>query len=365
MQEASQALIELRQLESSAEAYRGMHKSALQRNTELVQQQSFPGSEARLITRATPPHEKSSPKSAIILVVSASGGVIFGLGLAMLRAVLENVFRTSEQVESVLQANCIAMVPAIEPGKSSPPPRNSEPRTVRQSKVIWEVVDKPLSRFAEAMRSIKSATDLSAEPIKILGLTSALSSEGKTTIAGACALLAAHMGSRAILLDCDLRNPALTTELAPGAEFGILDVISGKKALEDVLWRDPKTTLTFLPGATKSRVAHSSEILVSTALRTFLGELRNSYDYVIVDLPPLAPIVDVRSTAGLVDSYVFVVEWGRTKMDVAEFALKKAPMVRDRLLGVVLNKINFKTLRRYEAHRSDYYSEKLYAQYGG
>jgi Mrp family chromosome partitioning ATPase len=157
----------------------------------------------------------------------------------------------------------------------------------------------------------------------------------------------------------------LTAELAPGAECGILDVISGKQSLEDALWRDPKTALAFLPGATKSRVAHSSEILVSTAMHTLLAELRQSYDYVIVDLPPLAPIVDVRSTGGLVDSYVFVVEWGGTKIDVAEFALKKAPMVRDRLLGAVLNKVNFKTLRRYEGHRSDYYSEKLYAQYGG
>jgi succinoglycan biosynthesis transport protein ExoP len=215
------------------------------------------------------------------------------------------------------------------------------------------------------MRSIKSATDLSVESIKVLGFTSALSSEGKSTIGGACALLAAHMGSRVVLLDCDLRNPVLTAELAPGAEFGILDVISGKKSLEDVLWRDPKTGLAFLPGATKSRVAHSSEILISAAVRTFLGELRHSYDYVIIDLPPLAPIVDVRSTAGLVDAYVFVVEWGRTRMDVAELALKKAPMVHERLLGVALNKVDFKTLRRYEGYRSDYYSEKLYAQYGG
>jgi succinoglycan biosynthesis transport protein ExoP len=132
MQEASQALIELRQLESSAEAYRGMHKSAVQRNTELVQQQSFPGSEARLITRASPPTEKSGPKTAIILVVTASAGMIIGLGLGVLRVTLENVFRTSGQVESVLQAHCIALVPMIDPGKPSARVQASEARTVRQ-----------------------------------------------------------------------------------------------------------------------------------------------------------------------------------------------------------------------------------------
>jgi succinoglycan biosynthesis transport protein ExoP len=364
-QEASQALIELRQLENSAETFRSMHKSALQRNTELVQQESFPGTEARLITRASTPTSKSGPKTLIIMLASALGGMVLGLGVGVLRASLDNVFRTSVQVEGILQANCIALAPMVSPAKQSGRPQRSGARTMHQSDVIWEVVDRPLSRFAEAMRSLKSAADLSSESIKVLGFTSALSGEGKSTIAGAYSLLAAQMRSRAILVDCDLRNPALSAALAPGAEHGILEVIAGKKSLEDVLWRDSKSNLSFLPGATKSRVAHSSEILASASLRTFFADLRQNYDYVIVDLPPLAPIVDVRSTTGLVDSYVFIVEWARTKVDVAEFALIKAPMVRDKLLGVVLNKVDFKMLRRYEGHRSDYYSDKLYAQYGG
>jgi succinoglycan biosynthesis transport protein ExoP len=111
-------------------------------------------------------------------------------------------------------------------------------------------------------------------------------------------------------------------------------------------------------------MAHSSEILASDGLRTFFKELRQQYDCVVVDLPPVAPIVDVRSTGGLVDSYIFVVEWARTKMEVAQLALSKAAVVNDNLLGVVLNKVDFKILSRHEGHRSEYYSEKYYAQYG-
>ena len=88
------------------------------------------------------------------------------------------------------------------------------------------------------MRTIKSAADLSSEPIKVLGFTSALANEGKSTTAAACALLAAQMRARVILVDCDLRNPALTNALSPGSQQGILEVISGKKQLEEVLWRD-------------------------------------------------------------------------------------------------------------------------------
>ncbi|NJO34097.1 MAG: AAA family ATPase, partial [Rhodospirillales bacterium] len=363
-QQATQAQIELRQLESATEAYRGLYKAALQRNTELLQQQSFPGSEARLIARASTPTSKSSPKTLLVLLGATAGGMALGLGLSIVRASLDRVFRTSRQVEAALQATCLTLAPLLSPTKARSTQAPSGARTiVRNRNVIWEVVDRPLSRFAEGMRSIKLAADL-RRAVKIVGITSSLPSEGKTTIGAAFALLAAQTGARTILVDCDLRHPALSAILAPSAEHGILDVISGKKPLEEVVWNEPTTNLSFLPGAGKSRVVHSSEILASPALRTLFGELREKYDYIIVDLPPVAPIVDVRSTSGLVDSYVFVVAWARTKIGVAELALSKAPEVHDSLLGVVLNKVNFKILSRHEGHYNDYYSNKLYAQYG-
>ena len=363
-QQASQAQSELRQLESAAEAYRSLYKAALQRNTELVQQQSFPGTEARLIARAPTPTSKSSPKTLVILFGATAGGMMLGLGLGVLRASLDRVFRTSRQVEAALQASCLTLTPVLSPTKAETAQTPSGARMiVRNTDVVWEVVDRPLSRFAEGMRSIKLAADLK-RAAKIVGITSSLPNEGKTTIAAAFALLVAQTGARTILLDCDLRHPALSTILAPRAEHGILDVISGKKPLEDVLWNDPTTNLSFLPGSGKSRVVHSSDVLASPALRTLFGDLRERYDYVIVDLPPLAPIVDVRSTSGLIDAYVFVVAWARTKIGVAELALSKAPEVHDSLLGVVLNRVDFKVLGRHEGQYNDYYSNKLYAQYG-
>jgi succinoglycan biosynthesis transport protein ExoP len=88
------------------------------------------------------------------------------------------------------------------------------------------------------------------------------------------------------------------------------------------------------------------------------------YDYVIVDLPPLAPVVDVRSTTNIIDSYVYVIEWGRTKIDVVEHNLSVASGVYDRLLGVVLNKADTSILGRYEGYHGNYYYNKYYARYG-
>ena len=167
-----------------------------------------------------------------------------------------------------------------------------------------------------------------------------------------------------ILVDCDLRHPSLSQELVPNATAGLIDIITGSASLEEVIWTDPSTKLSFLPVVVKSRLTHTSEILASDALRRLFDRLRGSYDYVIVDLSPLAPVVDVRSTAHLLDTYVFVIEWGKTKIDVVEHALNGARGVYDNLLGVVLNKVDLKRFMRYESHRRDYYYNRHYARYG-
>jgi succinoglycan biosynthesis transport protein ExoP len=368
-QETSQALATLRGLESSAETYRGLYRTALQRGTELVQKQTYPGAEARMITRASTPAQPSGPTPLVILCASAFGGVLLGFGAGVLRAALDRVFRTPAQIEVALRAKCLSLVPAISAPsakrarhRSSPP--NAQPRTIRRSaNIIWEVVDQPLSRFSEAMRSLKLEAHLNGTTA--LGFTSSLPKEGKSTIAAAFALLTAQAGSRAILIDCDLRNPALSAILAPNAQEGLLEVISGKRQLEDVLWNDAATGLAFLPAVmTKSRAPESSTILSSSSLRALFERLPQNYDSVIVDFSPTAPIIDVQSTAALVDSYVFVVEWGRTKIDVAELALSKASVVQKNLLGVVLNNVDFRVLGQYEGYRREYYSDKHYGQYG-
>jgi succinoglycan biosynthesis transport protein ExoP len=367
-QETSQALTTLRDLESSAETFRGLYRTALQRGTELVQKQSYPGAEARLIARASPPTAQSSPKTLVILCASALGGILLGFGAGALRVSLDRMFRTPAQVETALQTRCLALAPAVKRAMVRISPPNPKSRTIKRNEsIIWDVVNRPLSRFAEAMRTIRLEVQLTGpkKSITVLGFTSSLPKEGKSTIAAAFALLTAQSGTRAILVDCDLRNPALSAMLAPNAENGLLEVISGRKQLEEVLWTDPTTSLVFLPAVMKkSRAAESSAILSSPSLRAFFERLRQKYDYVIVDFSPTAPIIDVQSTAGLVDSYVFVVEWGHTNIDVAELALSKATVVQENLLGVVLNKVNFKALGHYEGYRRDYYSDKHYGQYG-
>jgi polysaccharide biosynthesis transport protein len=333
------------------------------------------------------------------MALATLGGLIFGAGIGMLRDIADRVFRTTTQVREHLHVDCIALVPEVKEGVKPSTQTTGLPAKVglggasgksarsgsrgaksigkeakksgphiimRDASVRWTVTDSPLSRFTEAIRAIKIAVDLgSADSAnKIIGIASSLPNEGKSTVSLSLAQLIAHSGGRAILVDCDLRKPALSRALAPDAKAGLLEIVSDKAKFEDVLWVEPTTNLAFLPTVLPSRVVHTSEILASDATRKMFERLREAYDYVIVDLSPLAPVVDVRVMTPLIDSFVFVVDWGRTKIDVVEHALSTTRGIYDNLLGVVLNKVDMSALGRYETYHGSYYDSRYYAHYG-
>jgi succinoglycan biosynthesis transport protein ExoP len=446
-QNTDTASISLRELESTAQTYKSLYDNFLQRYMEAVQQQSFPITESRVISPASRPLIKSHPKTELVLAIAGIGGILLGFGIGLLRELTDRVFRTSNQVETLLQKNCIALVPLFvekdhipDGAKANVGPNNLQttnrdqeksrsigkslfshlaeaarsfslvsdlhgtikstklkvtsftaslsdegkptsslstnsemasqlagPRTlVCDNIAIKTLIDAPFSRFAEAIRSIKLSVDvdLAIKTNRAIGITSSLPNEGKSTISVALAHLMSQTGRKTILVDCDLRNPTLSHALAPGAQAGLLELITEKATLEEIIWKDPSTKMAFLPVVTRSRLAHSNEILSSIQMKKLFDQLRESYDYVIADFSPIAPIVDVRSTMGLVGSFIFVIEWGHTKIDIVEHALDHAQGVYENLLGVVLNKVDINLFGRYVGNRESYYYNKQYERYG-
>lgn len=373
LQTTNKAAIELRQLESTAQAYHALYDNIQQHYTEAVQQQSSPENNARIITRATPPEGRHSPKVLRTLEVAALGGLALGFGLALLREISDRVFRTARQVEAQLRTECLALIPLIKPnpGASSPSIKPhldaATSRIIRQNDGLSRyVIDSPLSRFAESIRAVKVAIDFGnvARPNKVIGITSSMPNEGKSSISASLAQLCTPGGARVILIDCDLRLPSLSQKLAPKATKGLIDALTGSCDVDDVIWTDPSTNLSFLPVVAKSRLTHTGEILASDAMKQLLDRVRARYDYVIVDLSPLAPVIDARATTRFVDSYLLVLEWGKTRIGVVEHALSAANEVYENLLGVVLNKVDIKLLSRYETDRGEYYYNPLYSRYG-
>jgi succinoglycan biosynthesis transport protein ExoP len=371
-QTADKAHVVLRGLETNAKTYHDLHDGFLQRHMAGIQQESFPHTETRLISSASTPTSRK-PKPLLVLALALLGGIGLGAGAGLLREVRDRVFRTGAQLQSLLQMPCLALVPLLN-GTAPTQPRLQQPRSnpprhgtiLRDASVFWRICDSPLSRFAEAIRSIKLATNLQETDgsHKVIGLTSSLPNEGKSTIAGALAQLIAYTGGRVILVDCDLRNPSLSRCLAPKATAGIVDVVSGARSLGDTVWRDPTTNLAFLPATGETPVFYSSETLGSESTRRLFDKLRESFDFVIVDLPPLAPVVDTRVATQLVDCMILVIEWGRTKIDIVQQALNTAPNVHEAVIGAVLNKTDMRQIGRHDTHRKSFYNNKHYAKYG-
>jgi succinoglycan biosynthesis transport protein ExoP len=369
-QEANQVKVTLRQLESSAKTLRSQYDLLLQKYSEMQQQQSFPVTEARMITPAESGF-KSSPVTNRVLLYAILGGLLLGSSFGWLREFWYRVFRTSKQVEAILGKDSIALLPMVPTTKKSRPDQSNgsdDPRIVaRGHEPFWIVLDTPFSRYAEEVRAIKLAIDVNrgAESNKVVGFTSSMPEEGKSTTSMAVALLAAQSNARVILIDCDLRNPSLSRHLAPRATNGLLEVLSGHAAWHDVICRDPVTNLAFMPAVVKSALANSSELLASDDMKKVFERLRDHFDYIIVDLSPLVPIVDVRSALSFVDDYVLMIEWGTTAIETVERAVHSAKAVSDKIIGVVLNKVDFNSLGRFDGEPGKYYyRNRLYARYG-
>jgi exopolysaccharide transport family protein len=345
-----QAQVRLRELETGANIYRGIYETFLSRFTQSVQQQSFPSTEARVVTDASPPRKPSSPKLAITLAFAAICGLGLGVMSAIAREQLMNQrIYTRDQLEKLMGTSCLAVLPAVS--------KLTDKLRGKRSSAFDQISEaSPFSATAEALRYIKAAIDLHPTGAKVIGVTSALPGEGKTTVAAAFAAFVAMGGARTLLIDADLRNPSLSRTLGYSDEPGLINVVADRFDFGDLLIKDPKFKFDVLPSPTAIIPSNSSDILNAPAIRSMLQKAATEYDYVLCDLPPILPIVDVKAVAHLFDAFILVVEWGSTSTNEILTAVRSSPLVSERLLGAVLNKADETLMRRFEGSSDRRYS---------
>ncbi|WP_035655991.1 polysaccharide biosynthesis tyrosine autokinase, partial [Bradyrhizobium sp. STM 3809] len=306
-----QSQVRLRELETAANTYRGIYESFLSRFTQSVQQQSFPSTEARLVSLATAPSAPSSPKTALTIALATLCGLGLGVMAAVAREQMTRQIYTRAQVENLLRTNCLAVLPAFSQRKIS-----RSKRGTRQSGAFRQISEvAPYSATAEALRYIKVAIDLNPAGGKVIGIVSALPGEGKTTVAAGFAAFVAKSGAKILLIDGDLRNPSMTSTLGYEDSPGLLDLVAGKSTLGDLVISDMTSKFDFIPASTRIKPSNSSDILTSPQFKQLLKTARSDYDYVLIDLPPILPVVDVKAAAHLLDAFVMVIEWGSTSSD--------------------------------------------------
>lgn len=360
----SQAQVKLRDLESASDTYRNLYNNFLEKLQQATQNQSFPISEARIISTAVKPDKKSSPKSLLAIAGGLVGGLCLGFGVAFSKELLSDVLRSPSDVEDELGVKCLGVLPDIRPAspvvqkaRALLPPDNS-PGKEKDVSLSNYVVDHPFSRFAETLRNIKVSIDVArlTREVKVIGIVSSLPKEGKTTVAANFGHLTALTGHRTLLIDGDLHTRSLTRELAPTAKTGLLEVMKEPRSLGYHIQRSKDTGLDFLPSFVASRMVNSADIVASKAMADMLQVMREHYEYIIIDLAPVMPVTDAKAISHLLDAMVYVIEWGKTTRGALQESLSGSESIQKKLLGAVLNRANPKMLKRIEAYKGSHYN---------
>jgi capsular exopolysaccharide synthesis family protein len=385
----------MEELESTAQTYRRIYESYLMAYTEAVQKQSYPITNARVITPATRPLAKSHPRSKLILAFGGLMGALAGLAIAFFRHSTDRSVWGARQIREELGLECLANIPVlidrtvpsvfstaglretatgvmdqaarfrqlvervaklIPPklggrggGKDKCAPQRkayslaaSLPRTEAEA-ALDAVISMPFSGFSHGIKTLKSSISLAgrARRARTICLTSALPSEGKTTVTANLATLFAMSDVRTLLIDGDLRNAKLSHMLAPNSKLGLVDAISEAKPVEDCIMHVNEAGLDFLPATDGLQDAtYSDEIFGSKKARDLIARLQDSYDIILVEMPPMTASLDGLTVSAMTDCTVLVAEWGKTPMPVLSEAVRLLRRARVEILGVALNKVD-------------------------
>ncbi len=332
---SNQAQVRLRELERSAEAVRTLYESFLSRFRQTSEQQSLQEADARIISPAAIPEEPSFPNLKLNLALGLVLAGMAGAGAVFAAEAFDRGLSTAAQAERMLGAPTLALIPLV-------------PKKYQLAKRAADyVLDKPLSGYAEALRTLRAGLLFTRgrEASKVVTITSALPGEGKTATALALARVSAMLGSPTIVVDADIRRRILTQSGHLHPESGLIEVLRGEATLEDTIVREEKSGLHILPLSSKN--VGASDIFGRAEMRNLLARLREQYDMVVIDTAPALPVAETRILSTLVDSVVLLARWRKTPRDVVLAALNNLRQVDAPIAGVALSQVDLEAESRY------------------
>lgn len=304
--------------------------ASLQRSTEELAPAGPDGNRlvsATIIDRAVAPAAPSAPRPAMNLALGALLGLLLGFGQAVLRTVLDTRVRTVDDVAEVTDAPVLAAIEHHEPSHVGNRAANAG------GGVQWA--------SAEAYRKLRTSigfVGLGGERRPSMVITSSVSSEGKTETSTNLARVLALAGERVLLIDADLRRPAVGERLGIDSELGLSDVLTGRGSLQDLIINVGPGNLGVLPAGTVP--PNPSELLGSEAMQHLLATVERQYDYVLLDAPPLLPVTDAVILAAETGGAVVVSRASTVRRHQLAAALNALESADVALLGVVLNDVS-------------------------
>ncbi|MBF4162524.1 polysaccharide biosynthesis tyrosine autokinase [Nocardioides acrostichi] len=275
---------------------------------------------ATVVDDAALPTAPSSPQPVRNLGLAVVLGLLLGVGLAVLREVLDTTVKTPEDLEA-LSSTLLGRVPFDSSAKKS-------------GLVTALPSHAPRVEAFRVLRTNLQFVDVDAQN-KVYVVTSALPSEGKTSTSINLALTLASAGARTLLIEGDLRRPKASAQLGIDNAIGVTTALLGRVGWKDAVQRHEESGLDVLPSG--AIPPNPAELIQSHAMATLLTEVRATYDVVIFDAPPLLPVVDAALIASQVDGAIVVAKFGGTTRDQLEEAADRLEGVGAHISGAVLN----------------------------
>jgi capsular exopolysaccharide synthesis family protein len=326
-------LVKLQQMERETEATRTLYETFLTRLKETTVQRGLQQADSRVLSEATPGQYIEPRKSRILALCIILGGMI-GAGIVLVRQMLHNGFRTPEDLESSTGLAVFGQIPKM-------PIR-------KRGDLVAYLNDKPTSAASEAIRNLRTSvllSDIDHAP-KVIMSTSAIPGEGKTTQSISLAHNLAGLGKRVLLLEADIRRRTFAEYFDFGdSAGGLVTAMTGEKPLSELVTRAEGFEVDVLRGE-KAHV-NAADLFSSDRFREFMQQLRETYDYIVVDTPPVLVVPDARVIGQSVDAIIFSVAWDRTSQSQVSEALRQFNSVGLRVHGLVMAQIDPKGMKRY------------------
>jgi polysaccharide biosynthesis transport protein len=352
----SEVQARMRELEGAADTLRGLYDRMLQQSSQMNRVESQPSitPDVRVLNRATPPLQTESSKKRLLVLAGGSVmGLLLGAAFVFARSFPFGVFRTSQQVTYATGLPC-AVLPEIL--------ATDEQTSLKTGEYV---LDWPYSRFAQTLRSVWATINAAQREsgAKVICVVSSNPGEGKTTVA---INLAAHFAlrstTRVLVIDADFHRQSLTNRVAPDARVGFREALEEPTALAKFVVRNERLNLDALPCPVPDRMPNAAELLGSVEMEKLIEVARETYDLVIIEAPPMAAVVDYKMIARHCNGFIFVIEWGKTSQRLVLECLSDASGLLERVLCVVLNKVDSSALRSIEHYKGDgfqaYYSDQ-------
>ncbi|MCR9255644.1 MAG: polysaccharide biosynthesis tyrosine autokinase [Alphaproteobacteria bacterium] len=322
--------IKLESLREAAVSARDLYEKALERlNLVQLRDDFSTEQDIRVISNAVVPEEPFAPRKGIILIAAIVVGAALGVMLSVLLEVLRSGFYSVSQIEQVLNLPVLSVVPKID----------DDPMAALEH---YDPVGHPLAAaYAESVRKLRTTMALidPAGAPKSVMLTSALSGEGKSTLSLSLAYVAARIGQRVLLIDCDLRNPTVHKHVGRYDGPGLTEYLVGEAELDDIVEFDLSSGHYFIAAGAKSALA--ADLILSDKLGALIREVEGQFDLVVLDSPPVAPVSDSLFLSRLVDRVIYVVRSEKTARDVAGDGLQDLREAGGVMAGVVLSQADW------------------------